>query len=504
MANFNVTYSYPNNDIYDYIVRLKRLNLDEEKDNDIANNRGFIIKSPQPIKKELKNEDGIYSSKFGATMQDLNAFSDRYKCSCGATKERINHGTLCPKCGTEVKYVDDDFGYFGWIVLDEYYLIHPGLYKSICFLIGEKKLLPILDIQEDVDQDGNPVERVVNLDEPFKGIGMIGFYERFDEILDFYAKKNPNKEKYYLDIKKERKKVFTHSIPVYTTYLRPFNVDGENFTFEATNATFNIISQLANRINKRSTKLYQQKKPKDRMLFKLQMKWNELYASIEQIISGKAGSLRNLIGGRCNFTSRSVIVPNNNLRIDEVTLPYKCCMGLLKLPIINIIQTSYNIGYDQANMIWENAFNSDKVDPTMMELLKSIIHDPNKYGGRGLPVIINRNPTISFGSMFQMYCVDVTDTYTMGVPLQVLVPLAADFDGDVLNILWIFNDEFYEQACKIFNPRNAFYISHNDGKFNNDVNHSKDTIINLNTFMGMGRSNYSPEQIKFMETIKSY
>ena len=63
--------------------------------------------------------------------------------------------------------------------------------------------------------------------------------------------------------------------------------------------------------------------------------------------------------------------------------------------------------------------------------------------------------------------------------------------GDVLNIMLIISDEFYLRSNQIFNPRNAMYISRNDGKFNNQVNHQKDTIINGNTLMRLGDEIYN-------------
>jgi len=41
-------------------------------------------------------------------------------------------------------------------------------------------------------------------------------------------------------------------------------------------------------------------------------------------------------------------------------------------------------------------------------------------------------------------------------------------------------------------------ISRNDGMFNNDFNHSRDTIVNLNSFIFMSRKNYSSKQFKFI------
>lgn len=64
---------------------------------------------------------------------------------------------------------------------------------------------------------------------------------------------------------------------------------------------------------------------------------------------------------------------------------------------------------------------------------------------------------------------------------------------DVLNVLYIINQEFFEAAYEIFNPRNNMHISKNDGKFDNATSHQRDTIINLCTFNRLGRK-YQTEQ----------
>lgn len=73
--------------------------------------------------------------------------------------------------------------------------------------------------------------------------------------------------------------------------------------------------------------------------------------------------------------------------------------------------------------------------------------------------------------------------------------------GDVLNILFIINKSFKERAMQIFNPRNTMYISRNDGMFNNDVNHQKDTLINANTFIEIGRSKYTDEELAMIQNL---
>ena len=115
MAKLNVNVSYPYSDEYEYETRLERINLDEEREKDILNGKGFIVGDPKGIKKDLKDPNSIFSVRYGQTLKDLNPFSDRYKCECGHITSRINNGIECQICHSKVKYVDDDFEYFGWI-----------------------------------------------------------------------------------------------------------------------------------------------------------------------------------------------------------------------------------------------------------------------------------------------------------------------------------------------------------------------------------------------------
>ena len=96
---------------------------------------------------------------------------------------------------------------FGWIVLnEEYHIIHPKFYDALDYIMGEskfnyerkkvkgsRKLDNILYYNAEVDQHGFTTECSFKPDkEPFFGIGMIEFYNRFDEILDYYYNLNPN------------------------------------------------------------------------------------------------------------------------------------------------------------------------------------------------------------------------------------------------------------------------------------------------------------------------
>ena len=94
------------------------------------------------------------------------------------------------------------------------------------------------------------------------------------------------------------------------------------------------------------------------------------------------------------------------------------------------------------------------------------------------------NPSLNYGSILTMRVVEVKEDYsdlTLNVPLNVLGLLAADFDGDVMNIISIKTNEFRDYYNKLFNPR-LMMIDRNDGKFNRKMNLIKDQMIGLYSF----------------------
>lgn len=505
----SINYSWPSNDDYDYTATLERINFDEEKEKDLADGEGFIISTPKAtIKKDIKDPDGIFSSKFGQKLGDLNPYIDRYSCDCGKMKGRINLGMVCPDCGTPVKFIDDDFKMFGWIELaDEYPIIHPDLYQNIDSFFGKSKfdkvshnkkrgskLNNIISYDREIDINGFELPAKPRPDEPFFGIGMIEFHNRFDEIMEYYYTKYPKKTDLYNDIMNDKDKIFIHSIPVFTSHLRPMDISQGVMFFEKTTALYNMISKLAHVVNKNDTKSSRTPILKNTQLYKLQVKTLQLYNEIIDILNGKRGQLRMLIGGRYNFSSRCVIRQDPSLRIDQVKLPYICLVIVLKAQIENILNKTYGLSFHDAYDMWYKSIGT--YDETIANIIMMIINASHDETGAptGIPVIINRNPSISYGSIMQSFCVGINRNYTMSTPLQILKPLAADYDGDVLNILFIINDAFFQRAYEVFNPRNAMYISRNDGMVNKGVLVQRDTLINANTLINLTRNMHTPEE----------
>ena len=282
---------YPRSAEYEYLTILERIDLDAERRHDVITGNGFIISAAKAIKDDVKDPNGIFSTKYGPGLQDANAYGNRYRCKCGHLTMKVNHGSKCPVCNEMVEYKGDNFNTFGWITLaDSYFIIHPNLFMSIAFFIGEKDFMNIITPVDKKDENGHDVEIKRPKDEPFYGIGMIDFKERFDEIVEYYKVKKPNKRDYYDSIMKDREKVFIQSVPVFTTHLRPSRIADGMFHFEGTNAIYNMMNHISKTISEISIRINRKKKPKNSLLFDLQMKYKELYDEITKIISGKKGS----------------------------------------------------------------------------------------------------------------------------------------------------------------------------------------------------------------------
>ena len=174
---------------------------------------------------------------------------------------------------------------------------------------------------------------------------MTEFCNKIDEILEFFStkikKSKPAKYEEYLHVIKHRDCLLTDSIPVFTTFLRMINITGDKFVFVKSNKWYNNIARCMQTINSNDNYYASRQKTKDSALYDLQTSITEIYNEILTTISKKKGSIRQLMGGRYNFSARSVIIPDPKLRIDEIRLSYSALVVLLEQTIVNILVKTY-------------------------------------------------------------------------------------------------------------------------------------------------------------------
>lgn len=168
----------------------------------------------------------------------------------------------------------------------------------------------------------------------------------------------------------------------------------------------------------------------------------------------------------------SVIIPDATLEANEVDLSYQGFRILFKYRIIYYIMKIDDIPLAKAYYRWKKAYKYDEhVHKIMMLIIKR----------EKVRIVLNRNPTINLYSLLELKIRKVKKDWkrtTLSVPLYILAGLNADFDGDILNMIALFQDEFIRIFRK-FDPLERYIMSRDDGRLNKLYAISKGQLIDL-------------------------
>lgn len=379
-------------------VRIVKLNWNEECRWGLRTGKDFEITDKEPFKggAEARVMKGIQSPLYATDWGDDNAFEERYRCQCGELTGRVYDGEMCMTCHTEVKFRDVDFNIYGWIRLNNYSVIQPLYYRMLESLVGKKDLVEIIEYDKETDRDGITHEKKGKT--PFKGIGLLEFKERYFEILDYYGprKKTPNQVELYHILKAEYESVFVSCIPVYSSVLRPVLIKDDVFRYNDIDMKYNSIVSVSRLLYSKIEETYtpaslkkkgKKKQPTEvpKILNSIQRKLNEVWELVFSRIVKKEGHIRSqILGGRINFSNRSVIIPDPTLKADEVRVSYLAFLELYRYEIIAHLIKVSDITPNQAADEWHRA--AIEFDPKIYEIMTYIIkkHKPK--------VLINRNP----------------------------------------------------------------------------------------------------------------
>jgi hypothetical protein len=384
-----------------------------------------LITNTDSVAKDKKmTADGLYSSTIYGSMYGDSA---TISCKCGKVHGKFHIKSRCKECDTLVEKRSSVINKFGAIYFEDNYIINPFFY-----LLFEKKIFgkPIIDkisgFEGKLDIDGN----IEYEDGPTSEFS--GFYNKGIEwLIDNFTKvwkvaKNVALKKGQMEyvklVEDNWDKLFINFIPVFSHRLRPAILINEKLTFDKINNHYLQLLSLSNSLQTVKDGKELNKIP---MLFEIQKTANMIHDRVIDIISSKTGFIRSsLIGNRLNFTSRCVIVPlEAGFDIDEVHLPYLAGLELFKFHIMNILVKTHSMSQVDALKEWTKA--SIKFNRRIYEIMKSFIENDTR-------VIINRNPSISIGSILYMRLTyikeDITDM-TMSVPNNILKLVGGDFDG---------------------------------------------------------------------------
>lgn len=438
----------------------KLLNFDEMFYN---NPQAQVLNNGTLVSDKFSKEinDNIYSN----ADEDLNFIPT---CQCGAVQGNLKEGMICDKCGTRcTSQFVDELSHDSWISIPEPMapLMHPIWYNMLKQLTSISKSrnrskITTTGSTSAVDIILNPEEDVPDEWIPWiRGRGFKYFYEHINEILDDFLYNCPKtKVKPLAESLIQFRKVysdcmFSRHFPILHNSLHPKKTNGGtlNYVDKSSADIASVVIDLSAKVfTEHATQVTQRQS--DKTMYNIYM---GLIAYSKSLIEGKCGGKYGIVrkhafGGRIHYSFRSVITPQADAGpLDEVILPWGIMVNGLRPIIENNLMHKHHMTPSQAIEITQRALNEhiDVVENCITEYIASRKH----CGGR-LPVLIGRNPTITYGSEILLYVKKFkTDPHdeTIAINACVVEPMNADFDGDELYGFFIWEDKIRDALSTI-------------------------------------------------------
>ena len=471
----------PNNTIFNPEIQGKRMKVISDDGLEIKDEKCFT-------------SDGLFSQEIFGTFET----DKEYACKCRYRSGFFSLGSICPKCGTRVEFIQANIDKCGWIDLsgnkynkDDGTIVEYGKgwkiigYIPYLFLeqvIGKRTLQSIISVPNiitidgDIDEEGIKQARAENPENKYFYYGIMGLYNNYNEILDYYYNLHNIQNQRLYDFLKDPTEIFIDKIPVVSTLLRPAMRTADGLKLDVLNKIYINIIEGANTLN---SKLDQLELIENATLQKVQSEFFQLSEEIMKNIKSKYGLIRKQIcGSRVNFSSRNIITPARpGIGMNEISMPYLDFLILWEYEIINILHKVKNISYREAQIIHFHA--TQTFNEEIYNIMVKMITDNE------CAILLNRNPTISLGSILYMKVVEIKrdpNDYTLSLNNSILTLLAGDYDGDVLNIISLKDEEIKKAFKNTFSP-SSLIIDSNTGNVNEALLPERDQILGINSLL---------------------
>ena len=463
-------------------------------------------------KSMVATDGSIFSKEFGFDLQQTDL--KEYSCPCGASHGGHSVGHTCKYCGGIIKpHFGRDILRFGWVDLGEYKIILPNVYEMIRSVVG-KHLVDILNYKRLINKDGNIISYQekfgVSTDkfEVFNNIGMVQFQRDFVKIITYFmnirGKTNVNiiNTGNFLIEKYQANELFASKYPIPSPLMRPAYVSGgrskdkKTFAFVGVNKFYvNILNmnKSLNRHTKHNSGLSTFSDKALTILYRIQLEVNNIADFyIHNNLSGKSKDIRGkALGKRLYYSSRMVIksLSGKYNKLDGIVISYKAFLECFKPFIINMMMKGFgstefaNWTVAESLTYMKKVEASNNINKPIYDIMNILVSRFDN--GRGIPVMINRNPSMGGDSLQQVKLLGVTPDATdktMGIQLTSCPGFNADFDGDVLNMYLIIEKSLIE-AFKAFNPKHCLIDKTGGSYLNTNFSITKDRVTSLFSFL---------------------
>lgn len=324
-------------------------------------------------------------------------------CECGKSEGIYLLNTICPYCKTVVeKPTAQNLKYSSWIEIPDFLppLLQPAAYRDLKTWMGtfnKSSLLLLLMTQNSILP-----ECIASWYTP----GLWSFYYNFDKLVEFLLieykpLKEPNIDKKTKTVN-EKSLYIREFVSMYRECLfaRYFPILDQRMHVKNNQGTMSFVDKASEQIVKSIIELanihYHYTESKMEYIEKCAIDMiNSYYEYSDTILSTKIQKKlglirRHILGARCHFTYRGVIVPITDAADgDELYLPWGIGVQQHKLEILNILVNRMGYTSHDAQMLYERS--KYKYDPIIDGILDTLIKEcPYK----GLVTILGRNPTL--------------------------------------------------------------------------------------------------------------
>ena len=438
-----------------------------------------VVSNPTAVRHKRFTDDGLYSERFFGKMQGE---PRTISCKCGAVSGDYAEGMFCESCKEEAVPRGHKTDKMAWIDLGDLRLFNPLFVPFVKSYFGPTRWKAYIDSTAiGMDEDGGELigdeDLSIKDSEPNPELVAIGVEEmanNLEEILDTVHGKQSRdpKQEVYEFLKENLEHAVSSKIPVYTSRLRPaLFIGGRSLVFDRVNTIYTQLVKTAATL--RMSGRESVPALRGSLALKLQSLWIEAYDHILDSISGKTGHIRQLLlGNRLNFSTRCVIVPGSDLDFDEIDIPYLAALEMLRFHLIRWwTGAGGKGGHSRAVSRWNEA--SRRFDQEALDLMNMLAESMG-----GLEVLLNRNPTISLGSIMKMRVRSIKpnyDDFTISLSNNILAILGGDYDGDVLNMFLLLDGRHKEHFARLEPSR--MIINANDGRLNPFFHLAKDHMV---------------------------
>ena len=432
------------------------------------------VRKPETINyRTFKPErDGLFCAKIFGPIKD-------YECLCGKYKRMKHRGIVCEKCGVEViqsRVRRERMGHIElaspvahvWFLkslpsristlldmtlkeverilyFENYVVVEPGLTElQQNQLLTEDQYIAMLDEHgDDAFRAGIGAEAIRDM------LSAIDLEDERAQLREDLAETNSEakRKKFvkrlklveaFIESRNRPEWMILETVPVIPPELRPLvPLDGGRF---ATSDLNDLYRRVINR-NNRLRRLLELRAPDIILRNEKRMLQESVDAlfdngrrgrvitgpskrplkSLADMLKGKQGRFRqNLLGKRCDYSGRSVIVVGPELKLHECGLPKKMALELFKPFIYAKLEV-----YGMATTIKAAKRMVEKERPEVWDILEEVIREH--------PVLLNRAPTLHRLGI-QAFEPKLIEGKAIQLHPLVCAAFNADFDGDQMAV----------------------------------------------------------------------